>query len=117
VSTPVGAASSDSTDKVAASPPVGAGPIAVCTVSGFVSATGVFTTGSVGDDRLEAAVTEVARKRLGGLTPRGIREGLQLNKPIYRRTAAYGHFGRKPDGDFFPWEKTDLVEDLKAALG
>ncbi len=74
-------------------------------------------TGSVGDDRLEAAVTEVARKRLGGLTPRGIREGLQLNKPIYRRTAAYGHFGRRPDGDFFPWEKTDLVEDLKAALG
>jgi len=73
-------------------------------------------TGTVGDDRLEAAVTDVARKRLGGLTPRGIREGLHLNKPIYRRTAAYGHFGRTPDGDFFPWEKTDLVDELKAAL-
>jgi S-adenosylmethionine synthetase len=74
-------------------------------------------TGSVADDRLEAAVTEVAAKRLGGLTPRGIRENLGLNKPIYRQTAAYGHFGRKPDGDAFPWERTDLVEDLKAALG
>ena len=41
---------------------------------------------------------------------------LGLNKPIYAPTAAYGHFGRKADGDLFPWEKTDLVEDLKAAL-
>ena len=41
---------------------------------------------------------------------------LGLNKPIYRRTAAYGHFGQKADGDFFPWERTDLVADLKAAL-
>ena len=73
-------------------------------------------TGTVDDARLEAAVAEVSRKRLGGLTPRGIREGLKLNRPIYRRTAAYGHFGRRPDGDFFPWEKTDLVEDLKAAV-
>ena len=53
---------------------------------------------------------------LGGLTPRGIRTHLGLNKPIYRKTAAYGHFGRKPEGDFFPWERTDLVNDLKAAL-
>ncbi|MCC6829450.1 MAG: methionine adenosyltransferase [Novosphingobium sp.] len=73
-------------------------------------------TGTVPDDRLEAAVAAVAAKRLGGLTPRGIRTGLGLNKPIYRRTAAYGHFGRTPDGDFFPWEKVDLVEDLQAAL-
>jgi S-adenosylmethionine synthetase len=50
------------------------------------------------------------------LTPRGIREKLALNKPIYRRSAAYGHFGRTPDGDFFPWERTDLVDDLKAAF-
>ena len=41
---------------------------------------------------------------------------MQLNKPIYAATAAYGHFGRKAEGDFFPWEKTDLVDDLKAAL-
>ena len=50
------------------------------------------------------------------MTPRGIRTHLGLNKPIYARTAAYGHFGRKPEGDFFPWEKTDLADKLKAAL-
>jgi S-adenosylmethionine synthetase len=72
-------------------------------------------TGTVGDDVIEAAIGKIGK--LGGLTPRGIREHLQLNKPIYRKTAAYGHFGRKPEGDFFPWEKTDLVEDLKAAVG
>ena len=73
-------------------------------------------TGSVGDDVLEAAVAKVAEERLGGLTPRGIRNGLGLNKPIYARTAAYGHFGRKAEGDFFPWERTDLVEALKASV-
>ena len=73
-------------------------------------------TGTVADSALEQAVADVARERLGGLTPRGIREGLGLNKPIYRCTAAYGHFGRTPDGDRFPWEKTDLVDALKAAL-
>jgi S-adenosylmethionine synthetase len=72
-------------------------------------------TGVVPDEKLEAALAEVAKTRLGGLTPRGIRTGLGLNKPIYARTAAYGHFGRKPDGDYFPWEKTDLVDDLNAA--
>jgi S-adenosylmethionine synthetase len=41
---------------------------------------------------------------------------LSLNKAIYQPTAAYGHFGRKPDGDFFTWEKTDLVDELKAAV-
>jgi S-adenosylmethionine synthetase len=71
-------------------------------------------TGSVGDDRLEQAIKAIPE--LGGLTPRGIRTHLGLNKPIYARTAAYGHFGRKAEGDFFPWEKTDLAEKLKAAL-
>jgi S-adenosylmethionine synthetase len=71
-------------------------------------------TGTVGDDRIEAAIKSITK--LGGLTPRGIRTHLGLNKPIYAKTAAYGHFGRKPEGDFFPWERTDLVEDLKAAL-
>lgn len=71
-------------------------------------------TGTVGDDRIEDAIKSIAD--LGGLTPRGIRTHLGLNKPIYQPTAAYGHFGRKPDGDFFPWEKTDLVDQLKAAL-
>jgi S-adenosylmethionine synthetase len=74
-------------------------------------------TGTVSDDQIEAAINAVANDKLGGLTPRGIREGLSLNKPIYLRTAAYGHFGRKPDGDAFPWERTDLVDALKAAVG
>ena len=73
-------------------------------------------TGTVDDAAMEAAVEHVARQRLGGLTPRGIRVGLSLNKPIYGVTAAYGHFGRTPQGDLFPWERTDLVDDLKAAL-
>ena len=72
-------------------------------------------TGTVGDDRIEAAIKGI--DKLGGLTPRAIRTHLGLNKPIYRKTAAYGHFGRKAEGDFFPWERTDLVTDLKAALG
>ena len=51
------------------------------------------------------------------LTPRGIREHLGMNRPIYQRTAAYGHFGRKPENDGgFSWEKTDLVEALKKAV-
>lgn len=74
------------------------------------------STGRIEDAKLEEAVRNVAAEKLGGLTPRGIRLGLSLNRPIYRRSAAYGHFGRKPDGDFFPWERTDLIEDLKAAL-
>ncbi|MEY3703380.1 MAG: hypothetical protein RLZZ561_1000 [Pseudomonadota bacterium] len=72
-------------------------------------------TGKVGDDKIEDAIRSISK--LGKLTPRGIRTHLSLNKPIYGPTAAYGHFGRKADGDFFPWERTDLVNDLKAALG
>jgi S-adenosylmethionine synthetase len=50
------------------------------------------------------------------LSPRGIREKLGLSRPIYERTSAYGHFGRKPDHDGgFSWENTDLVNDLKVA--
>ena len=71
-------------------------------------------TGTVADDRLESAIRTL--DVCGGLTPRGIRTALGLNKPIYAKTAAYGPFGRKPDGDLFPWEKTDLVDELKAAL-
>ncbi|MFL6788296.1 MAG: methionine adenosyltransferase [Sphingomicrobium sp.] len=71
-------------------------------------------TATVGDDQLEAAIGRIGK--LGGLTPRGIRTHLGLNKPIYSPTAAYGHFGRKAEGDLFPWEKTDLVADLNAAL-
>ncbi|HEY0087066.1 MAG TPA: methionine adenosyltransferase [Allosphingosinicella sp.] len=71
-------------------------------------------TGTVGDAEIEAAIMKI--EALGGLTPRGIRTHLGLNKPIYARTAAYGHFGRTAEGDYFPWEKTDLADALKAAL-
>jgi S-adenosylmethionine synthetase len=71
-------------------------------------------TGVVSDDKIEAAIGKI--EKLGGLTPRGIRTHLGLNKPIYQKTAAYGHFGRKAEGDLFPWERTDLVDALKAAL-
>jgi len=71
-------------------------------------------TGTVGDDAIETAIGKIGK--LGKLTPRGIRTHLGLNKPIYGPTAAYGHFGRKPEGDFFPWERVDLVDDLKTAL-
>ena len=71
-------------------------------------------TGTVEDDRIEAAIGDIGK--LGRLTPRGIRTLLGLNKPIYEATAAYGHFGRKSEGDLFPWERVDLVEDLKAAV-
>jgi S-adenosylmethionine synthetase len=71
-------------------------------------------TGTVEDDQLEDAIKSI--EKLGGLTPRGIRTHLGLNKPIYRKSAAYGHFGRKAEGDHFPWERTDLIDDLKAAL-
>jgi S-adenosylmethionine synthetase len=69
-------------------------------------------TGKVSDDKIEKAVAESM-----DLTPRGIRKHLDLNKPIYARTAAYGHFGRQPDADGgFSWEKTDLAETLKKAV-
>mgnify|MGYP003631006972 FL=1 len=68
-------------------------------------------TGTVSEEKLEEILPQLVR-----LTPKGIRTHLGLNKPIYSPTAAYGHFGRKADGDFFTWEKTDLVDALKAAL-
>ena len=66
----------------------------------------------------EAAVERLLEDRnIMDLTPRGIRRHLDLNKPIYARTAAYGHFGRTPDADGgFSWEKTDLADTLKAGL-
>jgi S-adenosylmethionine synthetase len=67
-------------------------------------------TGKVDPALLEKILPDL----VGGGTPRAIREHLQLNKPIYARTSAYGHFGRKPDADGgFSWEKTDLVDELK----
>src|SRR5881409_1007605 len=71
-------------------------------------------TGKIRESELEQAIGRIAK--LGKLTPRGIRTHLGLNKPIYAATAAYGHFGRKAEGDLFPWERVDLVEDLKSAV-
>ena len=71
-------------------------------------------TGTVDEEAIEEAIMAIPTLR--GLTPRGIREHLGLNKPIYKQSAAYGHFGRKAEGDSFPWEKTDLVDALKAAV-
>ncbi len=71
-----------------------------------------YGTGKVDEAKLAEAVQEAM-----DLSPRGIREHLGLNKPIYARTAAYGHFGRQPDTDGgFSWEKTDLVDALHNAL-
>jgi S-adenosylmethionine synthetase len=72
-------------------------------------------TGTVDDAKLEEAIGRI--EKLGGLTPRGIRTHLQLNRPIYEPTAAYGHFGREATGEFFPWERVDLADDLKTAVG
>ena len=70
-------------------------------------------TGNVDEAKLSKLL-----QQLVNLTPRGIREHLKLNRPIYARTAAYGHFGRKPEKDGgFSWEKTDLVKELKSAFG
>lgn len=64
-------------------------------------------------ERLVKAINELV-----DLSPRGIRTHLGLNKPIYKRTATYGHFGREPEADGgFSWEKTDLVEKLKKLVG
>tara|TARA_Y100000590_G_scaffold382952_1_gene453291 strand:- start:836 stop:1891 length:1056 start_codon:yes stop_codon:yes gene_type:complete len=68
--------------------------------------------GNVDPMQLEVVLQEVMN-----LSPRGIREHLELSNPIYERTAAYGHFGREPDSDGgFSWEKTDLVDALKLAI-
>ncbi len=71
-----------------------------------------FGTGEVAPAEIEKAINQVM-----DLSPRGIREHLALNKPIFQRTAAYGHFGRAPETDGgFSWERTDLAEALKAAV-
>ena len=70
-------------------------------------------TGEVDPARLEVLLPEL----IGGASPRAIREHLILNRPIYARTAAYGHFGRAPEADGgFSWERTDLVDALRGAF-
>ena len=71
-----------------------------------------FGTGEVGEAAIETAIRQVA-----DLSPRGIRQMLKMNKPIYQRTAAYGHFGRAPDAEGgFSWERSDLAEALRGAV-
>lgn len=66
-----------------------------------------------GTGQVDAAAVETIIPKIMGLTPLGIRMHLDLNKPVYARTAAYWHFGRTPEGDGgFSWEKRDLVEAI-----
>ena len=72
----------------------------------------LYGTGKIEERKLEKALSQVMN-----LTPRGIRAHLDLNRPIYARTTAYGHFGRLPEKDGgFSWEKTDLVDEIRAAV-
>jgi len=71
-----------------------------------------FDTGEVSDELISKLVREHFE-----LTPRGIIETLDLKRPIYERTAAYGHFGRQPEGAFFSWERTDKSAALRQAAG
>jgi S-adenosylmethionine synthetase len=71
-----------------------------------------FGTGAIPEEQIAKLVRE-----LFDLKPASIIETLGLKRPIYRRTASYGHFGRVADGEFFTWERTDRVDDLRAAAG
>ena len=69
-------------------------------------------TGAVDEERLGTVLCDLV-----DLSPRGIREHLGLNRPIYARTAAYGHFGRAPEPDGgFSWERLDLTDDLRSSF-
>ncbi len=70
-------------------------------------------TGKVADDKIAKVLQDMV-----DLSPRGIREHLELRKPVYKRTSAYGHFGRDPEQDGgFSWERVDLVDELKSSFG
>lgn len=71
-----------------------------------------FGTHTVDPVEIEKTIREVFRP-----TPKGIIESLALRKPIYSSTASHGHFGRRPEGDLFTWEKTDKAEGLKKMCG
>jgi S-adenosylmethionine synthetase len=100
---------------------VGAGLAASCTIQvayaiGIAKPLSVYVdtakTGEVDEEKLSRVLQE-----LMDLSPRGIRTHLGLNKPIYTRTSAYGHFGRSPDPDGgFSWERLDLVDELRRAF-
>ena len=77
-----------------------------------------FYVSTAGTAHVDVAKLEKVLPEMVNLSPRGIREHLQLNRPIYSKTAAYGHFGREPEADgSFSWEKLDLVDELRRAFG
>jgi S-adenosylmethionine synthetase len=78
-------------------------------ISVYVDTSG---TGEIDEEKLSRLLQEMM-----DLSPRGIRSHLSLNRPIYARTAAYGHFGRPAENGLFPWEKTDMADQLRAAFG
>ncbi len=71
-----------------------------------------FDTGEVSDEKLARLVEDNFE-----LKPVGIIAALDLKRPIFEKTAAYGHFGRSTDGGFFPWERTDRAAELRKAAG
>jgi S-adenosylmethionine synthetase len=81
-----------------------ADPVSICVDT--------FDTGTIPESQISKIVREVF-----SLTPKGIIQTLDLKRPIYRSTAAYGHFGRAPENGGFTWERTDKVEALKKAAG
>ena len=101
---------------------VAAGLSDYCTIQlayaiGVAKPLSIYVDLSGNPNKIDVAKLEGVVGELMDLTPRGIRKHLDLNKPIYARTSAYGHFGREPDKEGgFSWEKTDLADKLKSAM-
>ena len=102
---------------------VAAGLADCCTIqlsyaSGVAKPLSIYVDLGDNPNKIDVPKLEQTLGEVMDLSPRGIRKHLDLNKPIYARTSAYGHFGREPDKDGgFSWEKTDLASQLKSALG
>jgi S-adenosylmethionine synthetase len=101
---------------------VAAGLADSCTIQlsyaiGVAKPLSIYVDLAANPSKIDGAKLEKVLNELMDLSPRGIRKHLDLNKPIYARTSAYGHFGREPDREGgFSWEKTDLVDKLKSAM-
>jgi S-adenosylmethionine synthetase len=101
---------------------VAAGLADTCTIQlayaiGVARPLSIYVDLGANPNKIDGAKLEKVLSELMDLSPRGIRKHLDLNKPIYARTAAYGHFGREPDNEGgFSWEKTDLLDKLKSAM-
>jgi len=101
---------------------VAAGLADSCTIQlsyaiGVAKPLSIYVDLAANPNKIDGAKLEQVLSELMDLSPRGIRKHLDLNKPIYARTSAYGHFGREPDREGgFSWEKTDLVDKLKSAM-